>query len=319
MTNFSPALTPILRPDGQPLWQPGASAAISGTTARLVLPLPASLKAAAPRLETEARAAILAAHPALDTVHIVFTDHTQATAARASADGKLSLPGIGRIVAVASGKGGVGKSTLALAIARTLRDAGARTGLLDADIYGPSLPTLLATGARAQINADKTIQPVVVENMPMASLGFMVEPDKAVIWRGPMVMGAVLQLFRDVAWPTLDTLVVDMPPGTGDAQLTLAQKIPVQGAIIVTTPHPLSLADARRAVAMFRKTDVPVWGLVENMAWIEGQAGERLYPFGPPAAENLATEMGIPFWGQVPLQTGSIVLDHKISTRLTRA
>src|SRR5712664_3166679 len=168
------------------------------------------------------------------------------------------IPGIAAVIAVASGKGGVGKSTTALNLALGLRDLGLRVGLLDADIYGPSVPRLTGIREKPQLNDDKKMIPIVRFGLAIMSIGFLVEEDTAMIWRGPMVMSAITQMLRDVAWGTLDILVVDMPPGTGDAQLTLAQNVPLKGAIIISTPQDLSLIDARRGLAMFKNVNVPV-------------------------------------------------------------
>src|SRR3954454_9852816 len=180
---------------------------------------------------------------------------------------QAEIPGVAAVIAVASGKGGVGKSTTALNLALGLRDLGLRVGLLDADIYGPSVPRLTGLRDKPQLNSDKKMIPLQRFGLAIMSIGFLVEEDTAMIWRGPMVMSAITQMLRDVAWGTLDILVVDMPPGTGDAQLTLAQNVPLKGAIIISTPQDLSLIDARRGLAMFKKVNVPVLGIVENMSY----------------------------------------------------
>ena len=182
---------------------------------------------------------------------------------------QAEIPGIAAVIAVASGKGGVGKSTTALNLALGLRDLGLRVGLLDADIYGPSVPRLTGIREKPELNDDRKMIPIARFGLAIMSIGFLVEEETAMIWRGPMVMSAITQMLRDVAWGTLDVLVVDMPPGTGDAQLTLAQNVPLKGAIIVSTPQDLSLIDARRGLAMFRKVNVPVLGIVENMSYFQ--------------------------------------------------
>ena len=179
------------------------------------------------------------------------------------------IPGIAAVIAVASGKGGVGKSTTALNLALGLRDLGLRVGLLDADIYGPSVPRLTGIREKPELNDERKMIPIMRFGLAIMSIGFLVEEDTAMIWRGPMVMSAITQMLRDVAWGTLDVLVVDMPPGTGDAQLTLAQNVPLKGAIIISTPQDLSLIDARRGLAMFKKVNVPVLGIVENMSYFQ--------------------------------------------------
>jgi ATP-binding protein involved in chromosome partitioning len=212
------------------------------------------------------------------------------------------IPGIAAVIAVASGKGGVGQSTTALNLALGLRDLGLRVGLLDADIYGPSVPRLTGIREKPQLNADKKMIPIVRFGLAIMSIGFLVEEETAMIWRGPMVMSAITQMLRDVAWGTLDILVVDMPPGTGDAQLTLAQNVPLKGAVIISTPQDLSLIDARRGLAMFKKVNVPVLGIVENMSYFQcPQCGTRSDIFGHGGARHEAERLGVPFLGEIPL------------------
>jgi ATP-binding protein involved in chromosome partitioning len=212
------------------------------------------------------------------------------------------IPGIAAVIAVASGKGGVGKSTTALNLALGLRDLGLRVGLLDADIYGPSIPRLTGIREKPALNDDKKMIPLQRFGLAIMSIGFLVEEDTAMIWRGPMVMSAITQMLRDVAWGTLDILVVDMPPGTGDAQLTLAQNVPLKGAVIVSTPQDLSLIDARRGLAMFRKVNVPVLGIVENMSYFQcPHCGTQSDIFGHGGARHEAERLGVPFLGEVPL------------------
>ena len=212
------------------------------------------------------------------------------------------IPGIAAVIAVASGKGGVGKSTTALNLALGLRDLGLRVGLLDADIYGPSVPRLTGIREKPQLNDDKKMIPLQRFGLAIMSIGFLVEEDTAMIWRGPMVMSAITQMLRDVVWGTLDVLVVDMPPGTGDAQLTLAQNVPLKGAVIVSTPQDLSLIDARRGLAMFRKVNVPVLGIVENMSYFQcPECGTRSDIFGHGGARHEAERLGVPFLGEIPL------------------
>jgi ATP-binding protein involved in chromosome partitioning len=212
------------------------------------------------------------------------------------------IPGIAAVIAVASGKGGVGKSTTALNLALGLRDLGLRVGLLDADIYGPSVPRLTGIRDKPVLNDDKKMIPIARFGLAIMSIGFLVEEDTAMIWRGPMVMSAITQMLRDVAWGTLDILVVDMPPGTGDAQLTLAQNVPLKGAVIISTPQDLSLIDARRGLAMFKKVNVPVLGIVENMSYFQcPQCGTRSDIFGHGGARHEAERLGVPFLGEIPL------------------
>ncbi len=212
------------------------------------------------------------------------------------------IPGIAAVIAVASGKGGVGKSTTALNLALGLRDLGLRVGLLDADIYGPSVPRLTGIREKPQLNDDKKMIPIARFGLAIMSIGFLVEEETAMIWRGPMVMSAITQMLRDVAWGTLDVLVVDMPPGTGDAQLTLAQNVPLKGAIIVSTPQDLSLIDARRGLAMFKKVNVPVLGIIENMSYFQcPHCGTQSDIFGHGGARLEAERLGVPFLGEIPL------------------
>ncbi len=213
-----------------------------------------------------------------------------------------TLPGVRHIVAVASGKGGVGKSTTAANFALGLASLGLKVGLLDADIYGPSVPKLFGlTGQRPEIR-DQMLIPIETCGIRVMSIGFLVDEDAPMIWRGPMVMSAVTQLLRDVNWGGLDVLVVDMPPGTGDTQLTLAQQVPLAGAVIVSTPQDLALIDARRGVAMFQKVDVPILGVIENMSYfVCPNCGTRHDVFAHGGARAEAEKLGVPFLGEVPL------------------
>ncbi len=213
------------------------------------------------------------------------------------------LPDVGAIIAVASGKGGVGKSTVACNLALGLARLGLSVGLLDADIYGPSLPRMMgATGRPSTDDAGKTLIPMAAHGLKCMSIGFMVAEDSPMIWRGPMVMSALEQMLRDVAWGALDVLVVDMPPGTGDAQLTMAQRVPLAGAVIVSTPQDIALLDARKGLNMFRKVNVPVLGIVENMSFFHcPKCGERSDIFGHGGARADAEAYGVDFLGEVPL------------------
>ncbi|TBF50781.1 Mrp/NBP35 family ATP-binding protein [Rhizobium leguminosarum] len=216
--------------------------------------------------------------------------------------GKIGVPGIGAIIAVASGKGGVGKSTTAVNLALGLLANGLRVGILDADIYGPSMPRLLKISGRPTQIDGRIINPMENYGLKVMSMGFLVDEETAMIWRGPMVQSALLQMLRDVAWGELDVLVVDMPPGTGDAQLTMAQQVPLAGAVIVSTPQDLALIDARKGLNMFRKVEVPVLGIVENMSYfIAPDTGTRYDIFGHGGARKEAERIGVPFLGEVPL------------------
>jgi len=215
---------------------------------------------------------------------------------------KIGVPGVGAIIAVASGKGGVGKSTTAVNLALGLLANGLRVGILDADVYGPSMPRLLKiSGKPSQIDG-RIIVPMENYGLKVMSMGFLVEEETAMIWRGPMVQSALLQMLREVAWGELDVLVVDMPPGTGDVQLTMAQQVPLAGAVIVSTPQDLALIDARKGLNMFRKVEVPVLGIVENMSYfIAPDTGARYDIFGHGGARKEAERIGVPFLGEVPL------------------
>ena len=216
---------------------------------------------------------------------------------------KVAVPGVGSIVAVASGKGGVGKSTTAVNLAVALATQGRRVGMLDADIYGPSQPRMMGlAGRRPQSRDDKTLIPLQSYGVKCMSIGFMVAEDTPMIWRGPMVMGAIQQMLRDVEWGELDILVCDLPPGTGDAQLTMAQQVPLTGAVIVSTPQDIALLDARKGLNMFRKVDVPVLGIIENMSYfLCPHCGERSDIFSHGGARREAERLGSEFLGEVPL------------------
>ena len=219
-----------------------------------------------------------------------------------AAPGPAGIPGVQAIIAVASGKGGVGKSTTAVNLALALRDLGLKVGILDADIYGPSMPKLLAIRERPQTIGGNRLRPIERFGMPVMSIGFLIEEETPMIWRGPMVMSALTQMLREVEWGVLDVMVVDMPPGTGDAQLTMAQQVPLKGAVIVSTPQDLALIDARRGIAMFRRVNVPVLGIVENMSmFICPHCGTRSDIFGHGGARREAERLGVPFLGEVPL------------------
>ena len=218
-------------------------------------------------------------------------------------EARRGVPGIAAIMAVASGKGGVGKSTTAVNLALALQATGLRVGILDADIYGPSLPRLLGLSGRPESADGRVLKPMQKYGLKVMSMGFLVEEDTPMIWRGPMVISALTQMLREVEWGELDLLVVDMPPGTGDAQLTMAQQVPLAGAVIVSTPQDLALIDARKGLNMFRKVDVPVLGIVENMSYfVAPDTGRRYDIFGHGGAKAEAERLGVPFLGEVPLE-----------------
>jgi len=239
--------------------------------------------------------------PQVKRASVVLTSQRAAApAAPPGAKPKL-LSHIGAVIAVASGKGGVGKSTTAVNLAVALTALGVKTGLLDADIFGPSLPRMLGIDRKPEIRGDR-IQPIVAWGMPTMSIGYMVNPDDAMIWRGPMVMGALEQMMGQVDWPAVEVLIVDMPPGTGDTQLTMAQRVSLRGAVIVSTPQDIALIDARRGVRMFEKTGVEVLGIVENMSlFCCPNCGHVTELFGHGGAKREAETLGVPFLGEVPL------------------
>jgi ATP-binding protein involved in chromosome partitioning len=215
------------------------------------------------------------------------------------ARGLLQLP-IRNAVAIASGKGGVGKSTVAVNMAVVLAQSGARVGLLDADIYGPNVPTMMGLDHLPPVQGEKLL-PAEAYGVKMMSIGFMVKPNQPLIWRGPMLHSAIRQFLTDVDWGELDYLIVDLPPGTGDAALSLAQSLPLSGGVIVTLPQQVSLEDARRGLEMFRQLDVPIFGVVENMSYLELPDGSRLDIFGTGGGERLARDAGVPFLGAIPM------------------
>ena len=218
------------------------------------------------------------------------------------AGAKPAVPGIGAIVAVASGKGGVGKSTTAVNLALGLQALGKSVGILDADIYGPSLPRLLGVTGKPEQLEGRTMRPLEAHGLKLMSMGFLVDEGTPMIWRGPMVISALTQMLREVAWGDLDILIVDMPPGTGDAQLTMAQQVPLAGAVIVSTPQDLALIDARKGLAMFQRVDVPVLGIVENMSsFVCPHCGEATNLFGHGGAREEAERLSVPFLGEIPL------------------
>lgn len=218
--------------------------------------------------------------------------------------GRQEVPGIRNILAVGAGKGGVGKSTTAVNLALSLQRKGARVGLMDADVYGPNIPQMLGIREQPEVSEDKRMIPPQGYGLKVMSMGMLVPADQPVIWRGPMLHGAVQQFMRDVEWGELDYLVVDLPPGTGDVSLSMSQSVPVAGAVVVTTPQSVSVADVRKAVAMFRQLNIPVLGVVENMSYfVCGHCDERTEIFGHGGGRRMADELSIPFLGEVPIDT----------------
>ena len=218
--------------------------------------------------------------------------------------GRQAVVGVRNIVAVGAGKGGVGKSTTSVNLAVSLARKGARVGLMDADVYGPNIPQMLGITGQPDVTAEKKIIPPEAHGVKVISMGMLVPPDQPIIWRGPMLHGAVQQFMRDVEWGELDYLVVDLPPGTGDVALSMAQSVPMAGAVVVTTPQGVSVSDVRKAVGMFRQLNIPLLGVIENMAYfVCGHCQERTEIFGNGGGRRMAEEMSIPFLGEVPIDT----------------
>ena len=316
------ALAPVVGPDGRSAIS--RSNGISGLTIRegkvfLALTTNPRLAEAMEFMRSEAEAAVKAV-PGVTSALVSLTSekapgapsaapmkaatpHNPTHAPRSPAPPQsIAVPGIARIVAVASGKGGVGKSTTAVNLALSLAAGGWKIGILDADVYGPSLPRLLGLDMKPEVDG-KRLKPLYAFGIKAMSIGFLVAEREAMIWRGPMVSSALKQLLREVDWGELDCLIVDMPPGTGEAQLTMAQDVPLAGAIIVSTPQDLALIDARRGVSMFEKTSVPILGVVENMSYFScPHCGGRSEIFAHGGARIEAERLGVPFLGEIPLQ-----------------
>jgi ATP-binding protein involved in chromosome partitioning len=298
------ALETVALPDGGSL---GASRRLTGLSARDGRV--SAMIAIAPEEAADFAAVRQAAQKALEALPDASQALVALTAdrevAQAPAPGRKTppvLPDVGHVVAVASGKGGVGKSTTAVNLALGLRALGLKVGILDADVYGPSLPTLLGLSGQPRVGPDRRLLPMQAYGLKAMSMGLVVDEETAMVWRGPMVMSAITQMLAEVDWGRLDVLVVDMPPGTGDAQLAIAQGTKLSGAVIVSTPQDLSLIDARRGITMFRKVAVPILGIVENMAhFVCTDCGSRHAIFGEGGAEAEARRLGVPFLGAVPL------------------
>jgi ATP-binding protein involved in chromosome partitioning len=312
-----------------------AAGLIQGLTVRdgnvgFAIEVPAARGAQSEPLRKAAEDAV-AKLPGVFSVTAVLTAHNeppQARRAHAHAPQPSGgIPGVAAIIAVASGKGGVGKSTVAVNLALGLSRLGLKVGLLDADIYGPSVPRLLDIRHKPESDGKK-LKPIEKLGIKAMSIGFMVREDEAMIWRGPMVQSALTQMMNDVSWAPLDVLVIDMPPGTGDAQLTIAQRVPLKGAVIVSTPQDIALIDARKGVAMFNKTHVPVLGVVENMStFVCENCGHETHIFGHGGAKAEAEKMGVPFLGEIPLMpivrqtsdAGTPIVDYNPTSAEARA
>jgi len=315
-------LAEVKAPDGRPLPTTGTLSDVVVSDGKVFFSLTVDA-AAVPAWEPVRKAAEAAVRsvPGVTSALVALTAERAAGGARARPPAGRTSPaaaaraqhqagprpaqapeGVKAIIAVASGKGGVGKSTTAVNLALGLRALGLKVGVLDADIYGPSVPKLLAIRGKPQTIGGTRLKPMSGYGLSVMSIGFLIEEETPMIWRGPMVMSALTQMLREVEWGELDVMVVDMPPGTGDAQLTMAQQVPLAGAVIVSTPQDLALIDARRGIAMFRRVNVPVLGIVENMStFICPHCGGRSDIFGHGGARHEAERLGVPFLGEVPL------------------
>ena len=258
-----------------------------------------------PQLEPVRAAAEKAAHalPGVQTVTAVLTAQKPAAApAPKGGRERISLPGVKHIIAVASGKGGVGKSTTAANLAVAFALQGKKVAMFDADIFGPSMPRMFGLAGKKPYSDGKRVTPLENFGVKVMSIGFMIAEDSPIVWRGPMVMGALEQMLRDVDWGEIDVMVVDMPPGTGDTQLTMSQRVPLSGAVIVSTPQDIALLDARKGLNMFRKVEVPILGVIENMSYyVCPKCGNRDHIFDHGGAHRAADDLGAPFLGEIPL------------------
>ena len=283
---------------GAPLVEAVRAVGVDGAKVSVDLQLGYPAAGAAEALVAQAKLA-LEADPAIDAATVSLTSRIQSH----KVQGTLApLPNVKNIIVVASGKGGVGKSTVSANLALALRAEGAKVGVLDADIYGPSQPRMLGIGGKPESPDGKSITPMQAHGLQAMSIGFLVDEETPMIWRGPMVTQAMMQLLTDSRWDMLDYLVVDLPPGTGDIQLTLAQKVPVAGAVIVTTPQDIALLDARKALRMFEKVEVPVLGIVENMAThVCSNCGHEEHIFGEGGGARMAEQYAVPYLGSLPL------------------
>jgi len=289
---------------------------LEGNAARVRLELPTPASPHKARLEEAVRAVLSPLQ--LSRVEVAFTADVPRAPGRGGTD---LVPGVRNVILVGSGKGGVGKSTVSVNLAVALAELGCRVGLLDADIYGPSIPLMMGLyGARPSSADGKSVEPLTAYGVKVISIGFFVDPDQAMIWRGPMLHGALVQLLRDVRWGELDYLILDLPPGTGDIQLTIAQQVSVSGAVVVTTPQDVALSDAIKAKTMFDKVSIPVLGFVENMSgFICPHCRQETDIFSKGGAEAAAQKLAVPFLGRVPInlavRTGGdegrpVVADH---------
>lgn len=276
---------------------------ITGSDVALTLAMPVPSRTVAASFTVEIETALRKHLPAVGAIHVDLSDDIPA---QQSAQLAQLLPGVRNTIAVSSGKGGVGKSTVAVNLAVALAQNGARVGLVDADIYGPSIPLMFGVSEQpsAYVENGKTrLLPIENHGVKVMSIGFLIDPDTAVVWRGPMASGALKQFLTDVDWGELDYLLFDMPPGTGDIQLTLSQMLPLTGSVIVTTPQDISLADARKGVRMFEKVSVPILGIIENMSFhVCSNCGHRDEIFSYGGGREAADELGVPFLGEIPIE-----------------
>ena len=317
---------------GAPEWLSGVRIGENGRVTLVIEADPNDLQRSETlRLEAEAKTARIAGVKTVDTVLTAVADPsasapdlpTHPGTRRVRKGARLSdealgqseavqpaamapVPGISRILVVASAKGGVGKSTVSVNLAASFAKQGLRVGLLDADIYGPSIPTMLGVSdASPESNSDQKLVPIKAYGIETLSIGYLTDPDAPMIWRGPIVQSAITQMLNDAAWGTpenpLDLLIIDTPPGTGEAQLTLAQRVPVTAAVLVTTPQEVALADVRRGAAMFAKTHVPVLGLIETMSWFEDPSGNKHFLMGEGGGARMAQALGLPLLAQIPM------------------
>jgi ATP-binding protein involved in chromosome partitioning len=276
--------------------------AVSGDAVSVTLNLTSGSPEVARQLKHESEEAIKTL-PDLRGVFVQVNQPSANAGGQSPWNQQSRVPGIARIIAVASGKGGVGKSTLSVNLACALKHLGAKVGLLDCDIYGPSIPLMMGINQKPTISEEEKMVPPSNYGVKLMSMGLLLEGDQAVIWRGPMIVKTIQQFFSSVAWGELDFLLVDLPPGTGDAQLTLCQTVPLDGGVIVTTPQEASLGVVRKGITMFQKVNVPILGIIENMSYFTTPGGERIEIFGHGGGRSEAGRQGLPFLGEIPLYT----------------
>jgi len=276
--------------------------AVNGGAVSVSLQLTGGGPAVAGQIKAEVEKT-LCAIPELEHLHVEFITAAPAAGGGTAWSQQNKMPGINRLVAVASGKGGVGKSTVSVNLACALQRLGAQVGLLDCDIYGPSIPLMMGAREKPTVSAAEKLVPPARHGVKLMSMGLLVDDNAPVIWRGPMIMKAIQQFISEVEWAPLDYLLVDMPPGTGDAQLSLCQTVPLDGGLIVTTPQEASLGVVRKGIAMFEKVNVPILGIVENMSYFVTPSGERVEIFGHGGGRAEAARRNVPFLGEIPLFT----------------